>query len=224
MPRPELRLIIFVPVPIEAEPAHAVEDRVDRFVRRARLVGVLDPQQELAAVVAGEQPVEQRRARAADMQEAGGRGRKAGDNRADCLRWSNLSRLRSGALSSSLHAAMQRTSAPNIGEAPLPQRARGYWKTRISALHEELEKLLEAERAQLPPWFVVGFGSGIAAWFALGAPSSGSAFLCVGAALALVGLRGGQGRAGRAMGWFALAATLGCALVWAGRMGGRSRG
>src|SRR5213082_1129955 len=73
---------------------------------------------------------------------------------------------------------MQWTSAPNIGEAPLPQRARGYWKVRFSALHGELERLLEAERAQLPPWFVVGFGSGIA-------------------------------------GWFALAAALGCGLVWA---------
>ena len=62
---------------------------------------------------------------------------------------------------------MQWTSAPNIGEAPLPQRARGYWRTRFSAVEEVLEKLLEAERAQLPPWFVVGFGTGIAAWFAL---------------------------------------------------------
>ena len=63
---------------------------------------------------------------------------------------------------------MQWTSAPNIGEAPLPQRARGYWETRFSAAYEGVEKLLEAERAQLPPWFVNGFGSGIAAWFALG--------------------------------------------------------
>ena len=55
---------------------------------------------------------------------------------------------------------MQWTSAPNIAGAPLPQRARGYWKARISAAREGLEKLLEAERAQLPPWFVVGFGSG----------------------------------------------------------------
>jgi hypothetical protein len=61
---PELRLVIFVAVPIEAEPAHPVEDRVDRVLGRARLVGILDAQQELAAVVAGEQPVEQRRARA----------------------------------------------------------------------------------------------------------------------------------------------------------------
>ena len=40
---PELRLVIFVPVPIEPEPAHPVEDRVDRLLGRTRLVGVLDP-------------------------------------------------------------------------------------------------------------------------------------------------------------------------------------
>lgn len=43
-----------------------VEDRVDRGVGRARAVGVLDAEQELATVVAREQPVEQRGARAAD--------------------------------------------------------------------------------------------------------------------------------------------------------------
>ena len=80
VPRPELRLVIFVAVPIEAEPAHPVEDRVDRLRRRARLVGIFDAQQELAAVVAGEEPVEQRRARAADVQEAGRRGGEAGDD------------------------------------------------------------------------------------------------------------------------------------------------
>ena len=110
---------------------------------------------------------------------------------------------------------MQRTSAPNIGEAPLPQRARSLWKTRFSALHEGLEKFLEGERAQLPPWFVVGFGSGIAAWFALDTPAGWQAFLCLAAAASLIGLALGQGRAGRALAWFALAAAIGCALVWA---------
>src|SRR3954453_17719495 len=110
---------------------------------------------------------------------------------------------------------MQWTSAPNIGEAPLPQRARGYWKTRFSAAVEGLEELLEAERAQLPPWVVVGFGAGIAAWFVLGEHHQWTAFLCIAAALALIGFGLGGGRAGRALGWFALAATLGCALVWA---------
>ncbi|MFL6720971.1 MAG: ComEC/Rec2 family competence protein [Sphingomonas sp.] len=80
---------------------------------------------------------------------------------------------------------------------------------------EGLEKLLEAERAQLPPWFVVGFGGGIAAWFALGSPAEWKAFLCLSCALCLAGLALGRGRAGRALAWFALAAMLGFALVWA---------
>jgi len=109
---------------------------------------------------------------------------------------------------------MQWTSAPNIGEAPLPQRARSYWKARFSAVGEGLEKLLEAERAQLPPWLVVGLGSGIAAWFSLDRPSQWQAFLCLSAALALIGFTIGRGRAGRALGWFALMAMLGCALAW----------
>jgi competence protein ComEC len=62
---------------------------------------------------------------------------------------------------------------------------------------------------------VVGFGSGIAAWFALDQPRQWQAFLCMAAALTLAGFLLGRGRSGRALGWFALAATLGCALVWA---------
>ena len=110
---------------------------------------------------------------------------------------------------------MQWTSAPNIGEAPLPQRARGYWKAGFSAAGEGLEKLLEAERTQLPPWIAIGFGSGIAAWFALGDPRQWQAILCLGSALTVAGFVLGSGRAGRSLGWFALSATLGCALVWA---------
>ena len=110
---------------------------------------------------------------------------------------------------------MQWTSAPNIGEAPLPQRARGYWKARFSAAGEGLEKLLEAERAQLPPWFVVGFGVGIAAWFALDTATEWKAFLCIVAGLCVTGVGLGRSRAGNALAWFSLAALAGCALVWA---------
>jgi competence protein ComEC len=109
---------------------------------------------------------------------------------------------------------MQWTSAPNIGEAPLPQRARGYWKTRFSAAAEGLEKFLEAERGQLPPWFVVGFACGIAAWFALDSPIQWRAFLCLAGAIGVAGVSFGGGRAGRALCFLALAAILGCALVW----------
>ena len=81
MARGKFGLEMGLAVPVEAEPAHPVEDRVDRRLGRARLVGILDAQQELAAMVARVEPVEQGRARAADMEEAGGRGREAGDDR-----------------------------------------------------------------------------------------------------------------------------------------------
>ena len=64
-------------VPVEAEPAQAVEDDVHGFLRIARGVGVLDAQDERAAGVAGVKPVEQRGARAADVQVAGGRRGKS---------------------------------------------------------------------------------------------------------------------------------------------------
>jgi hypothetical protein len=81
----ELRLVIFVAIPIEAKPAHAVEDRLDRRLGGASAIRVLDAEQELAAAMAGEQPVEQGGAGAADMQEASRRGREAGDDLAGFL-------------------------------------------------------------------------------------------------------------------------------------------
>src|SRR5262245_19026939 len=108
---------------------------------------------------------------------------------------------------------MQWTSAPNIGQAPLPKRARGYWKAGTGADGERLERLLEMVRAQLPPWFVVGFGGGIAAWFTLGRPNQWTAFLCFSAALGMIGFVLAPGRAGRALGWLGVALTLGCAIA-----------
>ena len=58
-------------VPVEAEPAQVVENRCLGLARRSLGVGVLDAQDERAAVAAREQPVEQRRARVADVQLAG---------------------------------------------------------------------------------------------------------------------------------------------------------
>ena len=110
---------------------------------------------------------------------------------------------------------MQWTSAPNIEGAPLPQRARGYWKAQISAVREKAEAFLESERAQLPPWAVVGLGTGIAAWFALGSRTEWFAFLALATGLGIAGFTLRGGRLERAAGWFALMSALGCALVWA---------
>ena len=110
---------------------------------------------------------------------------------------------------------MQWMSAPNIAGAPLPQRARGSWKARVAAARESLEGFLERERAQLPPWCVVAFGSGIAAWFVLGGTVQWQAFICFAAGIGLAGFAvPGGGRSERAVGWLGLAAALGCTLVW----------
>lgn len=53
-------------------------NRADRFLGRAFEVGIFDTQDELALVLAREGPVEQRRARAADMQISGRAGGEAG--------------------------------------------------------------------------------------------------------------------------------------------------
>ena len=80
MARGARELVHRLAVPFEAEPLQPVEDRRDRLFGRARAVGVLDAQQEFAAAAARIEPVEQRGARSADMQEAGRGGRKAGDD------------------------------------------------------------------------------------------------------------------------------------------------
>src|SRR5262249_13951497 len=67
-------------VPIEAEPGHRVEDLVDGLVRRAIAVGVLDPEEERTAVVAGEEPVEEGRPGATDVEvPRGARGEANAD-------------------------------------------------------------------------------------------------------------------------------------------------
>lgn len=66
----------------------------------------------------------------------------------------------------------------------------------------------------MPPWGVVGFGAGIAAWFALDLQIQWVAFLAMACGLAIAGFLVRGGRAERALGWFALAMALGFALVW----------
>ena len=55
-------------VPFETEPAHPLENAGNHLVRRALRVGVFDAENKRAAVMPCEEPVEQRRARPADVQ------------------------------------------------------------------------------------------------------------------------------------------------------------
>src|SRR6266568_7234124 len=85
MPRGVRGLMHDLAVPGEAQPLEPIDDRGDRLFGRAQAIGVLDAQPEdptiaMALVVAREEPVEQRRAGAPDMEEAGRRGSKADDD------------------------------------------------------------------------------------------------------------------------------------------------
>ncbi len=102
-------------------------------------------------------------------------------------------------------------SAPSIALPPrqtaeIPRRA---------VIGARLEAVLDAERNQLPLWLPVGLGSGIAAWFWLPDAAAWSAFLLALAALAAGPFAAGGGtRWARALAIFALAAVLGCGLIW----------
>src|SRR4029077_12624761 len=73
-------LIDWLTVPVELEPAQAIEDGKDRTFRGARPVSVLDAEQHRPTLGPGIEPIEQRRTSATDMQVAGGRGRKTRDD------------------------------------------------------------------------------------------------------------------------------------------------
>src|SRR5205814_8434612 len=65
-------------VPVDPQPQQRALDLLDGVLDLAARVGVLDPQEDLAAAPAREQPVEEKRAHAADVQEAR-RGRRHTD-------------------------------------------------------------------------------------------------------------------------------------------------
>jgi hypothetical protein len=67
-------------VPVEAEPFQAVENDLVRLGRVAFFIRVLDAEDELAAVFAGVEPIEEGGAGPADMEKAGGRWCEAGAN------------------------------------------------------------------------------------------------------------------------------------------------
>ena len=82
------------PVPVDPEPAQRLLDLLDRLGDLAARVGVLDPQAALAAVLPREQPVEEERAHAADVEEA---GRARGHADADAHRAYRTSAMQFGA-------------------------------------------------------------------------------------------------------------------------------
>ena len=70
-----------VVVPVQAEPAERLEDLLGGLGDLAARVRVLDPEVERAALVAREEPVEQRRPNTPDVQQAGGARGEADSDR-----------------------------------------------------------------------------------------------------------------------------------------------
>ncbi|MES2988934.1 MAG: ComEC/Rec2 family competence protein [Pseudomonadota bacterium] len=78
-----------------------------------------------------------------------------------------------------------------------------------------LERWLEAEREQLVLWLPVMLGAGVAAWFVLPDAGRWIGFIAGAGAVALAGVAAsGDGRAARVVAVAALAAAIGCALIW----------
>ncbi len=93
-------------------------------------------------------------------------------------------------------------------------RIRSGMTTYFPRLSEWLETRFDAERDQLPLWLPVGFGLGVAAWFAFPDANAWTAFLLAAGALLFGFLAHTGTRWGKALAIFALAAALGCAHIW----------
>lgn len=106
-------------------------------------------------------------------------------------------------------------SAPSIEAGPLQTGGESRFRSRFARLNQWFEARFDAERDQLPLWLPVGFGLGIAAWFALPDAAAWGAFLCAAGAAGLAAMALAPAtRWSRAVGIFALAALIGCAWIW----------
>jgi competence protein ComEC len=94
---------------------------------------------------------------------------------------------------------MYELSAPNIVVAPLEPARSSYLSARIKSLGAGIEAFLEAERAQLPLWFVVAVGAGIVSWIVLPGEMAWLGLLALAAALAVSGIGMRHSRRGSAL-------------------------
>ena len=135
-----------IAIVIESQPFHALQDRCRRLGRRAFPIGILDPQQEFAAPTTGKQPVEQRGTGTADVQKAGRRRSKAGDDRL-------------GHVAIYLSETIRRIEFPPVYPAE-PQGA-------SMRLVTTLDRVFLEQRGHLFPWAPVCLAIGIGLYFQL---------------------------------------------------------
>ncbi len=75
-----LGLVGEVAVPVQTQPAHGGQNGIRVFLPGSQQIRIFNAQVKTAAEMAGQEPAENGRARAADVQMPGGTGRKTGDN------------------------------------------------------------------------------------------------------------------------------------------------
>lgn len=105
-------------------------------------------------------------------------------------------------------------SAPTIEDAALEHAPRRFSSDVLARVETRVETFLEAERAQLPLWFVVAFAAGIAAWLWLPGPEQWTAFILMALGVSVGGVTWGRGRLGRALVLGGLALAVGSGLIW----------
>src|SRR5688572_25680931 len=104
-------------LPPENEPAQIVEDHLLGLTGRARLIGIFNADDERAAVMTREEPVEDRRARAPDVKVACGRRGEADADR-HLRRSVAEERRRPGDWSAGVFAGVRETRAHLAGWKP----------------------------------------------------------------------------------------------------------
>ena len=112
-------------VPVDPEPAQRPLDLLDRLRDLAARVGVLDPQQALAAAPAREQPVEEEGADAADVEEAGRARRHADADAHGLARLSTCCSAPTAQAGSRARSTTRSRSAPTPCSSSRRARARG---------------------------------------------------------------------------------------------------
>ncbi|WP_343347006.1 ComEC/Rec2 family competence protein [Sphingomicrobium sp. XHP0239] len=83
----------------------------------------------------------------------------------------------------------------------------------LGRVRKRLERLLEAERSQLPLWIVAAFMAGIALWFALPGATGWAGLVLLGGGVGGLGVLLG-GRLGATLAGIGIAAALGCGWIW----------
>src|ERR1700676_4638080 len=180
---------------MEPEPIETGQDRLNGFRRRALAIGILDPQKKPPSGVTRVEPVEQGSPRAADVQIAGGRRRKAQDGRRIFCHHRFRERPVPGHTVTRPTVGVASSKPVPVGIAPSPSRVPApefrlpYFDVaaKCRGAPAAFGRALMEERERWVLWLPVAFGAGIGIYFALPAePSRAIAMASAGLSAAFI--------------------------------------